>query len=141
MVHRCIPVPDETCTTLVPYTHYTPNSNTFTEELGREVTEIISEYEPFDECRAFSVAVLCEYRYPACDPTTGTLFPLCPELCPAINSNVQNCALESYEEYPTVLELFTAFECTDPETYLMNVPPKYISNSSFCTPLSKCLCM
>ena len=139
LVHRCNPVPDETCISLIPYTHYVPGSNTFTEELGTEITEIISEFEPFDDCRVFSVVVLCQYRYPACDPTTGTLFPICTELCPTVDSNIQNCALESYDEYPAVGVLFTTFECSEPETYLMNIPPQYISNSSVCTPLSKCM--
>ena len=139
MLNRCIEVPDETCVTLIPYMYYTPDTFGLTEQIVNDFSGVITEYDPFDPCRAFIAAISCVYRYPPCDPSTGTLFPICPAVCPTVNSDIENCALESYEEYPSVGAFINSFECTEPETYLRNVPPQYINNGTACTELSKCI--
>ena len=140
-VHRCVPVPDETCTALITYTDYTPNTLRFPEEFSREFVQLIGEFGPFDECRAFITAIACLLRYPACNSTTGVLLPLCHEFCASIDSNMENCAPESYDNYPTLSVLINTVECTETETYLVNIPPQYISNdSTVCAEFGKSVC-
>ena len=141
-IHRCIPVPDETCTALISYSSYTPDTFRFPEELSREFTQLIGEFGPFDECRAFLTAMTCLVRYPACNSTTGlrVIVPLCPEFCRSIDSSLENCAPESYDNYPTLSMFINTFECSETETYLVNIPPQYISNdSTACIEFSKCV--
>ena len=143
-IHRCIPVPDETCIALIPYTYYTPNTSGFPEELSREFMQLIREFRPFDECRAILTVMACLLRYPACNSTTRLqiLLPLCPEFCRSIDSNIENCAPVSYDNYPSLSMLVNTLECTEIETYLVDIPPQYISNdSTVCTEFSKSMCV
>ena len=143
-IHRCIPVPDETCTALIPYSNYTPDTLGFSEELSREFTQLVGEFGPFDECRAYITSVACLLRYPACNSTTGLRVILlqCPEFCRSIDSSIENCAPASYDNYPSLRMLVNTFECTEIETYLVNIPPQYISSdSTVCTEFSKSVCV
>ena len=138
-------IPDHTCLTLVPYyTHYTPDAFGFTEELTNELAQLIGEYGPFDECRAFITVVSCLYRYPVCDPTTEKLHLLCDELCPSIDLSIRNCD-PGHDNYPSVSILIDTFDCSKPETYLTYVPPipfQYVSNDTpVCSVSGKCVCV
>ena len=136
---RCVELPsNQTCYSLVPYTHYTPDLLRFTEEISNEFDQLVQQYPPFDACRAFITAVSCVYEFPPCDPTTGVLLPICSELCTDIEDNIEDCTIDSFEDYPAIDELFNVFECTEPETYFMNLPPQYILNDETgCTELRK----
>ena len=96
-------------------------------------------YDLFDSCRAFITAVSCVYEFPPCEPITGQLNPICPELCPEITFNIEDCAINPNENYPAVNEALDIFVCTEPETYFMGLPPQYIqTDTSECTELCKC---
>ena len=86
------------------------------------------------------LSLLCRVcmNFHPCDSTTGVLLPICPELCTDIEDNIEDCAIDFFEDYPAIDELFNVFECTEPETYFMNLPPQYIFNDgSGCTELCK----
>ena len=144
-MYRCIEILDDTCLTLIPYyTHYTPDVFGFTEELTYEFTQLIEEYPPFDECRAFITVVSCLNRFPACDNATGRLLLICDEICPFIDSSIQTCD-PGHNNYPSVRAFLNSYDCSKPETYLAYVPPllpQYVSNDvPVCTGLGKCVCV
>lgn len=139
LILRCIEIPsDHICLILVPYSYYTPDTLGYSDEVINEFEDVITQYDPFDSCRTFATALTCVYTFPACNPTTGRVVPICPELCPDIRSNIEECALGSPENYPSLNSLYDSFVCTDPQTYFMNVPLQYIENdTSNCSALGK----
>ena len=125
-LHRCIEIPtEETCLSLIPYTHYAPDTFEFTEELSNEFNQIIERFEPFNPCRTIILGAICVYRYPACNATTGLLLPVCTEICPDVMSAIRDCSLESFD-YVYVSQTLNAFDCTQPQTYFTEFPSYYI---------------
>ena len=127
---RCIEVPDETCSTQLPRYHYAPNALQYTEELSNEFADLIKQYDLFHVCRSFITIIVCVSRFPICNATTGQLTPICPDLCPTIESTFVECALDSLEDYPSLTELFNSFRCHQPASYFNNLPLQYIGNDS-----------
>ena len=89
---------------------------------------IISQLDPFNACRVFITTVICVFRFPACNDTTGTILPICSSLCPTVDAIVMECSLEFFRnnsDFPAVNELLDTFVCLEPQTYY-NFPAQYI---------------
>ena len=127
---RCIEIPDETCLTQLPYFYYAPNAFQYTEELSDEFGELISQYDLFHVCRSFITIVDCVFRFPLCNDTSGQLIPICPDLCPTIDSTFVECSADFLEDYPSLNQLFNSFKCLEPASYFSNLPLHYIGNDS-----------
>ena len=68
------------------------------------------------------------FRFPSCNPETGRILGICPNVCPTIDSIITDCSLEFFRnnpDFPAVNELLDTFVCLDPETYY-NFPAEYI---------------
>ena len=84
--------------------------------------------------------MICVFRFPACNPETGMILPICPELCPTVDDIVMQCSLEFFRgnpDFPNINQLLDTFVCLEPETYY-NFPEQYIATDE-CTAFSKCI--
>ena len=128
--NSCIEVDaEETCRPQIPNSHYAPTTFEATDELFSEIQNIITQLDPFNPCRVFITTVICVFRFPACNPMTGMILPICPDLCPLVDDIVMQCSLEFFRnnpEFPNVNRLLDEFECLDPQSYY-NFAIQYIS--------------
>ena len=81
-----------------------------------------------DICRAFISIVICVFGFPACNPTTGRILPICRNRCPIVDLIVAQCSEEFFidnPEFPAVNRLLDTFVCREPQSYY-NFPIQYI---------------
>ena len=139
---RCIEISDETCQSQILYPTYAPAAIVYTNELSVEIETITRLLDPLNPCRGFSTYMMCTYRFPACNATTGKVIPLCLEACPDINSVIELCTREFFynnPDYPFINQLLNSFSC-ESQSYL-NFPLQYIETDSIeCVDFSKYVC-
>ena len=82
----------------------------------------------------------CMLRFPACDPTTGMILPICPEQCPTLDAIIMECSAEYFRnnpDFPAMNELLNTIVCLEPQTYY-NIPVQYVTTApNYCIELSK----
>ena len=139
---RCIEVPkEETCRPQIQNSFYAPGTFDSTGQLFSEFQEIISQLNTLDLCRAFLSAVICVFRFPACNETRGTILPICRDICHIVDSIIEQCAsgqnFRHNPRFPAVNTLLDTFVCLQPETYY-NFPVQYIeTDPDICSGFSK----
>lgn len=127
----CIPVEsDDSCLPQLPLgAHYAPNTFEFVGQVFGEIQSIIRQLPQTSVCRGFVNTVVCVFRFPACNPETGKILPICPFVCPTVDCIVNECSLEFFAgdpNFPEVNRLLDIFMCNNPQTYY-NFPSQYIS--------------
>ena len=142
----CIPVEsDDSCVPQLPMgAHYAPNTFELVGTVFTEIQNIIQLLPQSSVCRGFIGTVICVFRFPACNPNTGKILPICPFVCPTVECIVNECSLEFFAgdpNFPEVNRLLSEFNCSFPQTYY-NFPSQYISSGSDftndeCTLISK----
>ena len=68
------------------------------------------------------------FSFPACNPITGRILPICSNRCGVVNFVIGECSLEFFRndpEFPNVNRLLDIFVCDQPESYY-NFPLQYI---------------
>ena len=132
----CESIESTRCHPSLSYTHFALTGS----ELINERDEVTDEFDHLGEeigadhdCLEILRLLDCILSQPACNPDTGTVTPICPELCPEIDQNIaDSCTNQSFindtiqfEHLNRILQ----FNCFDPESYY-NFPSSYFSNSS-----------
>ena len=84
--------------------------------------------------------MICVFRYPACNATTGKILPICRDICGLVDTFVGQCTESQFfrhnPDFPTVNHLLDTFVCLEPQSYY-NFPAQYIETdpndcSGFC---------
>jgi len=127
-VHSCVPsdeIPSgEPCLLQLSNSFYAPATFDYTEELSLEIRNL----DPLNNCTGFITTMICIFRFPACNPSTGKTLPICTSICDSVDSIAKQCLLEYFgnnTEFPVVNQLLSAFRCHEPQTYI-NFPLQYI---------------
>ena len=146
----CIEVPEEdTCRPQLQNSHYAPETFDSTGQVFREFQDIIRELDPLDFCRVFISTVICVFRYPACNDTTGKILPICPDICGLVDGVVNQCTESQFfrhnPDFPAVNHLLDTFVCLEPQSYY-NFPAQYIETdpndcSGFCKYIRNSYCI
>ena len=82
-------------------------------------------------CGAFIGIVICVFTFPACNPTTGRILPICRNRCGIVDSIVGVCSVEFFRNnpaFPAVNQLLDTFVCLEPQSYY-NFPTQYIETT------------
>ena len=131
----CKPAESSTCHPPLSNTHFAITGS----ELINERSEVFDEFnqleelEADDDCIEILTILDCVLSQPACNPDTGRVTPICPELCPEIDQSIaDSCANQPFVndtiQFPHINSLIQ-FNCSDPESYF-NFPSSYFSNPS-----------
>ena len=124
------------------YTYYAPAVFELTDELVSEIQAILRELDPFSLCRVFINTLTCTLRFPACNPNTGKILPVCPEQCHTIDAIEMECSVEYFRnnsDFPAVNHFLDATACIEPQMYY-NLPAQYIATDhNDCITFSKCI--
>ena len=141
LYNSCIKIsPEETCLPQLENLFYAPTTISSSGQVFSEFQDIIREMDPLDVCRAFISTIICVFRFPACNPTTGRILPICPDICGLVDTVVGLCTESQFfrnnPEFPAVNELLDTFICLEPQSYY-NFPAQYIETdpndcSGFC---------
>ena len=110
------------------YSHYAPSTFEDADALFDEIENLIRQLDDLNLCRAFFSTVICVFSFPACNPITGRILPICSNRCGVVNFVIGECSLEFFRndpEFPNVNRLLDTFVCDEPESYY-NFPLQYI---------------
>ncbi|XP_065911219.1 uncharacterized protein [Dysidea avara] len=133
---NCESIESTRCHPSLSYTHFALTGS----ELINERDKVTDEFDRLGEeigadhdCLGILRLLDCILSQPACNPDTGTVTPVCLELCPEIDQNIaDSCANLSFIN-DTIhfqhLNHLIQFGCYDPQSYY-NFPSSYFSNSS-----------
>ena len=72
--------------------------------------------------------MICVFSFPACNPATGRILPICSNRCGVVDIVIGRCSLEFFRndpEFPAINQFLDTFVCNEPETYY-NFPLQYI---------------
>ena len=101
---------------------------------------MIHQLDPLDTCRIFISTLICVFKYPACNDTTGKVLPICPGICTIVDDIVNLCTESQFfrrnPDFPAVNDFLDTFVCLEPQSYY-NFPVQYIETnpndcSGFC---------
>ena len=132
---------DNTCGPQLQYSFAAPAVFEGTNTLFNEIELVLRQLGSLDACRAFITTVICVFRFPACNPVTGRLLPICQSSCGSVDSIISQCSAAFFRNdpmFPAVNGLLDAFVCLEPLTYY-NFPLEYIEteNISDCSEVGK----
>ena len=87
--------------------------------------------------------MICALNFPACNPITGRVLPICEDQCILVDEIIRQCSTEFFRhnpEFPTVNRFLNTFVCDRPETYY-NFPLQYIetTNPNDCSLIGWCI--
>ena len=77
-------------------------------------------------------------NYPACNPSTKKLIPVCESQCLLVDLEKAQCSVDLLQSnFPLLQNVINSFKCDDPRAYY-NFPSQYMeTNSTECFMLSK----
>ena len=136
-ISSCEPIDSsKNCHPPLSNTHFATTGS----ELINERVEVFDELDQLEgelgtdhDCIELLRQLDCVLSQPACNPDTGRVTPICPELCPEIDQSIaDSCANQSFVNNTIQFQHLNSliqFNCSDPESYF-NFPSAYFSNSS-----------
>lgn len=74
--------------------------------------------------------VVCVFRFPACNATSGKILPICHSICPLVDEILAQCSKGFFvgnSTFANVNRLLGNFECRKPQSYY-NFPLQYIAS-------------
>lgn len=115
-----VPLIPNNCSTILSNKRYAPATRigNLSNDLKNEIRHI-SKLPVFKECQEIFSALDCAViKYPACNPSTNKLIPICRSQCLSIDIHITQCSLSLLNSNFTLLkDILDTVDCDVPGTY------------------------
>ena len=135
---RCVPLPEGDTCRLFGINEYAIDisSKLEVETFRRNLLTLIEAYRNVSACVPFLNASVCTVTYVPCNSTIHKLLPTCENECEVVIQSFLECltslANNNNFNFDFFITFTTQLNCSNPATYLPDVPANLYSSQEFC---------